>query len=52
MKTLNKYAIDASKVTFAAASGVIDAIQQNGWRPLPAAQLADLLQRQPGDELW
>jgi superfamily II DNA or RNA helicase len=52
MKTLGKYAIDASQVTFAAASSVIDAIQQNGWRPLPPAQLAGLLQRQPGDELW
>lgn len=50
MKTLGKYAIDAANVSFATASSVIDAIQRNGWRPLPQAQLANLLQRQPGDD--
>jgi len=50
MKTLGKYAIDATNISFERASAVIDAIAANGWRPLPAPRLTELTAREPGQE--
>jgi len=50
MKTLGKYSIDGMNVTFERASRIIDAIQHNGWRPIAPSHLAELMERQPGDD--
>lgn len=50
MKTIGKYGIDTSNMPFERASSLIDAIKANGWRPLPAAQLAAFTAREPGED--
>lgn len=42
MQTLAKQGVDARRMSFRAASEVIDAIAKNGWRPLPHAELERL----------
>lgn len=38
-KCLKKYGIDATRMTFATASGLIDQIKNNGWKGLPPQQV-------------
>ncbi len=50
-KTLSKYGVDGSRMYFATASRVIDAIVANGWRALSPEALAKVIgSRQTGED--
>jgi len=48
LKTLAKYGVTNINVSFETASRVIDAIANNGWRPLHPATIDSMLARVPG----
>lgn len=50
MYALQKRGIDAARLSFVVASSVLNALSKNNWMPLPAGQLAALVERQPGDD--
>lgn len=47
---LTKYGINVINISAKRASAIIDAIDANGRRPLPAAQLSELMERTPGED--
>lgn len=50
LRTLKRSGIDAVNISFPRASKIIDQLVQNRWRPLPAAQLSELMERAPGED--
>src|SRR6185312_6024765 len=49
VKALGKYGVDALNMSSERASSIMTAIQQNGWKSLSPAHLAELMERQPGE---
>lgn len=49
-KTLQKWGYDTTRITFDAASNLIEARKANNWRPLTAEQNAAAMAREPGAE--
>jgi superfamily II DNA or RNA helicase len=50
VQALRKRGVDTKGMTFTQARRVMDAIAENGWRPLAPARLAQLMERQPGED--
>lgn len=50
LQTLQKYGINEINIGFKRASGIIDAIAKNGWKPLPFGQLDALLHGGGGED--
>lgn len=46
-QTLARSGIDATKMPFATASRLIDALKQNGWQTLPPTQVAAIVEARP-----
>lgn len=50
LRTLKRAGVDALNLSFGRASKIIDCLVQNKWRPLPPAQMSELMERAPGEE--